>query len=210
MTVVPFPRPQPRARSGLRIAPRRDLVTGLVAAGAVHPDAPDGDPVDLLLTARGLWRDMGQTSPLSVAPGAAAYGDAAAAGDFTAALLSAGFAPRGVDVEVDEAVLAGGSLAGVERLRARGFGVALRSDAACPLPFGQRTRTLFTEIIMSAPTRLDPFLGLDEADPRPLARRLHAAKGQGIIVTATGVGDAGWARALASVGFDRGEGPFAG
>ncbi|MDX2234881.1 MAG: hypothetical protein NW200_10330 [Hyphomonadaceae bacterium] len=213
MTVVPFPRPhalvQPQVQAGVRIAPRRDLRTGMVAAGAIRSDAADMDSIDMLLTARSLWRDVGQTAPLAIAPPPETYGDAASAGDFTSALLSAGFSPRGVDIEVDEDVLANGSLAGVERFRARGFGVALRAAPGCPLAFSQRTRSLFTEVIMAAPSRLDPFLGLDPADARPLARRLHAAKGQGILVTAVDVGDIAWARALSAAGFDRGEGPFA-
>lgn len=202
MTVVPFVRPLLSA-PGLRIVLRRDLRTGLVGAGMVRDWAGDG--VDALLTARGRWRDAGQSAPLAIAPPAEVYGDAAAAGDFAGKLLSAEFSPRAVDVEVDEAVLAAGSLAGVERLRARGFGVALAVRPDCPLPLGGRARSLFTEIVLPAPTRLDPFMGLDGDDARPLARRLHAARGAGMIVTATGVGDAAWGKALAAAGFDRGE-----
>jgi hypothetical protein len=202
MTVIPFVRPTALA-PGLRIALRRDLRTGLVGAGMVRDWT--GDAVDALLTARGLWRDRGHCAPLAIAPAPEVYGDAAAAGTFASHLLSAEFSPRGVDVEVDEAVLAAGSLAGVERLRARGFGVALAARPDCPLPLGQRARGLFTEIALPAPTRLDPFMGLDAEDDRPLARRLHAARAAGLVVTATGVGDMTWGRALAAAGFDRGE-----
>lgn len=205
MTVVPFARPAARALPGAALGVRRDLVTGLVAAGVVRAASP---AVATLLTARDLWRARGQTAPLAFAPAPEAYGDAASAGDLAAELVAEGFSPRELDLEVAEQVLARTGLRGVERLRARGFGVALVSDAACPLPFGQRTRSLFTEILMTAPARLDPFLGADPHDVRPLARRLFAAKAQGVIVTALGVGDAAWARALATAGFDRGEGPW--
>ena len=210
MTVIPFPRPEARPRHAVRLTQRRDLRTGLIGAGVVRDWDTGAGVVDALLTARGLWREAGQTAPLAIAPPAEIYRDAAAAGDFAAALLSAQFSPRAVDIEVDELVLAEGSLAGVERLRARGFGIVLVVDAACPLPLGQRARALFTEILMPAPSRLDPFMGLDAHDPYPPARRLHAAKAAGLIVTATNVGDLHWARALAGVGFDRGEGAFAG
>lgn len=202
MTVVPFPR---RARSALalRLVARRDLRTGLAGAWMVRDWS--GDAVDALLSARGLWRDAGATAPLAIAPPAECYGDAASAGDFAAALQSAEFSPRGLDIEVDEAALAAGSLSGVERLRARGFGVALAVAPGCPLPLGGRGRGLFTEIVLPAPSRLDPFMGLDDADPRPLARRLHAARAMGLVVTAVGVSDTAWARALAAAGFDRGE-----
>ena len=209
MTVVPFPIREPRPRHGVRVTQRRDLRTGLTAAGVVREWDVGLGVVDALLTARGLWRDAGQTAPLSVAAPPEVYRDAAAAGDFAAALASAQFSPRAVDIEVDERVLADGSVAGVERLRARGFGVVLAVAPTCPLPLGQRARGLFTEILMHAPSRLDPFMGVDAHDPNPLARRLHAARGAGLIVSAYDVGDAGWARALAGVGFDRGEGPFA-
>lgn len=208
MNVIPFVRRQPRARDGVVITVRRDLRTGLPAAGVVRAENEALDPVAALTVARALWRETGMTAPLAIALPAHAVGDAAATGDFTAALLAAGFSPRSVDVEVDERALPG-SLAAIERLRARGFGVALQADPACPLPFGQRTRSLFTELVMPAPTRLDPFMGLDADDARPLARRMFAARAQGIVITATGIGDAGWAKALAAAGFDRGEGPYA-
>ena len=209
MTVVPFRRPEPRARHGVTLAVRRDLRTGVTAAGVVRQWDASIDAVDALLTARGLWRDMRQSAPLTIAPPPSVYGDAASAGDFAAALHAAEFSPRGIDVEVDETVLAGRSMAGVERLRARGFGVALAVDPACPLPLSERARSLFTEIVMPAPSRLDPFMGVDARDMQPMARRLYAAKASGLIVTATDVGDMTWARALCEVGFDRGEGAFA-
>lgn len=209
MTVIPFPRPVPRPRLSGRLTQRRDLRTGVVGAGVVRDWDASAGPVDALLTARGYWRAAGETAPLAIAPPAVFYRDAAAAGDFAAALQSADFSPRSVDIEVDEQVLSQCSLSGIERLRARGFGIVLAVDVTCPLPLGKQVRSLFTEVLIPAPSRLDPFMGLDPHDPHPLARRLHSAKAAGLLVTATNVGDLNWARALAGVGFDRGEGPFA-
>lgn len=201
MTVVPFVRRPDRAPHGLRVAVRRDLRTGLAAAGAVQ--GWSGDAAAALAAARALWR---HPSPLAIAPPPETYADAASAGDFAAALAAANISPRTVDIEVEEAALAGRSLAGVERLRARGFGVALAIHPECPLPLSGRTRSLFTEIVLPAPPRLDPFLGVDPDDMRPVARRLFAAKASGLLATAVGVSDATWGRALAAAGFDRGEG----
>ena len=52
MTVVPFVRPQPRAAQGVTIMPRRDLRTGVVAAGALRAWTLEGGPVDALFAAR--------------------------------------------------------------------------------------------------------------------------------------------------------------
>ncbi len=209
MTVVPFRRPTPLARHGVTVTVRRDLRTGVTAAGVVRTWGAELDVVDAMMTARGIWRDARQTAPLAIAPSPEVYRDAASAGDFAAALQSAEFSPRAVDVEVDETILAGRSMAGIERLRARGFGIALAVDPACPLPLSERARSLFTEIVMPAPSRLDPYMGVDPLDMHPMARRMYAAKASGLIVTATHVGDSAWARALSEVGFDRGEGAFA-
>jgi hypothetical protein len=204
MTVVPFPRrARPAPDQALRLAARRDLHTGV--AGSVMVRDWTGEAIDALLTARGLSRDARMTAPLAIAPPPQSYGDAASAGDFAAMLQSAEFSPRGIDIEVDEASLAAGSLAGVERLRARGFGIALAVAPGCPLPLGGRSRGLFTEIVLPAPNRLEPFMGLDDDDPRPLARRLHAARAMGLVVTAVGATDGAWRRALAAAGFDRAE-----
>jgi hypothetical protein len=209
MTVVPFIRPMPRNAHGVTIRPRRDLRTGVTAAGALREWTIEGDVLDALAVARTAWREAGHTAPLAIAPAFERLEDAASAGDLAAAIQLADISPRSVDIEVSEADLAGHSLAGIERLRARGFGVALAVDPDCPLPLGARARSLFTELLLPAPTRLDPFLGCEALDANPMARRLFAARECGLVVTAVGVGDHTWARALLAAGFDRGEGPFA-
>jgi hypothetical protein len=209
MTVVPFVRPQPRTAHGVTIVPRRDLRTGVVAAGVVRAWTLEGDLVDALVTGRKAWRNAGHTSPLAIVPAFERLADAASAGDLAAEIQLNDISPRAVDIEVSESDLAGRSLAGIERLRARGFGVALAVDPDCPLPLGARARSLFTELLLPAPSRLDPFLGCEALDSSPVARRLFAARECGLVVTAVGVGDHTWARALLAAGFDRGEGPFA-
>lgn len=209
MTVVPFVRPQPRTAHGVTLRPRRDLRTGVMAAGALREWTIEGDLVAALVVARKAWREAGQSAPIAIAPAFESLADAASAGDLAAAIQLADISPRTVDIEVSEAELAGRSLSGIERLRARGFGVALAVDPDCPLPLGARARSLFTELLLPAPSRLDPFLGCDGYDQNPLARRLFAARESGLVVTAVGVGDHTWARALLAAGFDRGEGPFA-
>jgi len=162
-----------------------------------------------LVVARKAWREAGLTAPVCIAPAFETLADAASAGDLAAAIQLADISPRAVDIEVSETDLAGRSLSGIERLRARGFGVALAVDPDCPLPLGARARSLFTELLLPAPSRLDPFLGCEGLDTSPLARRLFSARESGLVVTAIGVGDHTWARALLAAGFDRGEGPFA-
>ena len=209
MTVVPFARPQQRAANGVTILPRRDLRTGVVAAGVVRAWTLDGDLVDALVAGRQAWRAAGHTSPLAIVPTFERLADAASAGDLAAEIQLNDISPRAVDIEVSESDLAGRSMAGIERLRARGFGVALVVDPDCPLPLGARARSLFTELLFPAPSRLDPFLGCETLDQSPVARRLSAARECGLVVTAVGVGDHTWARALLAAGFDRGEGPYA-
>ena len=94
-------------------------------------------------------------------------------------------------------------------MRARGWGVALRGDPNCPLPFGARARALYTELVLDAPEPMDPFLAVESADRSPLGQRLIAARGAGLVITADNVRSPAQAKVLAMAGFDRGGGPFA-
>ena len=85
----------------------------------------------------------------------------------------------------------------------------LRADPECPLPFGAKARNLYSEVVVQAPAMPDPFLALDDGDRSPLGRRLLAAKGAGLVITAESVLTTSHARTLAIAGFDRGGGPFA-
>lgn len=214
MNVIPFRRAQ-TARPDLSVALRRDLSTGLVSSGlASTPDVGETDLLAALLhtleVARQAWTTARLAAPIAVALPAPLYAAPDDASDTGAAIASLGLSPRSVDLQIEEAALARTSLAGVDRLRARGFGIALALDPGCPLPIGARERALFTEFLTVAPQRLDAFHGCDGWIEDPLAVRVLAARECGLPVTATGVGDEVWARALAKAGFARAEGPYAG
>jgi hypothetical protein len=184
-------------------APRRDLRTGVLAAGWV--DASDLDCADwigALASARNAWPQ--QSQPLS-APAPRHLFESGAASRLDALLRGAGFAMRSVTIEIDEMDLKLAGAAGMEtmeRLRARGWGVALRCGPDCALPLGGRLRGVVTEILVDAPEDLRPDLALDE-EPSPLLGRVRAANNAGIIVTALHVKSPAHAGMLIAMGFDR-------
>jgi hypothetical protein len=200
------------APAQFKIAPRIDLRTGSVAAGVARVEAPllCADWVALMTDARKAWRDAGYVAPLSCRAPGESLADAVTASDLDAALRAAGFVMRGVTIEVDEAALLhdrDNSMAALERLRARGWGVMLRSAPDCPLPLGGALRGVFTDIWAEPPADLTPFLGLEGYDDAPLARRVRAAANAGLAVTAAGLNTLAHVGLLIAGGFDRGEGP---
>ncbi|MBY0564432.1 MAG: hypothetical protein K2P58_09610 [Hyphomonadaceae bacterium] len=213
MTVIPFPRPAPEPLA-FAIGARVDLRVGALTGGVVRPR---GDGIEvfgfanlarLLRAARMAWRERGAHAPLSLEVPAALHATLEAE-MLSEAAIEAGLTRRGLSFELDECalVLAGQGMA--ERLRAAGWGVALRGDAACPLPLGGRARGVFTELVVDAPVPLDPFLAVEDADRSPFGQRLLAARAAGLTLTAETVATAAIARSLAIAGFDRGGGPFA-
>jgi hypothetical protein len=154
------------------------------------------------------WRERGAHAPLALAIPAELYAKLEA-DLLSEAAMEAGCTRQKLSFELCErAILASGpGLA--EELRARGWGVVLRGDADCPLPFGARARALYTELVLDAPDRPDPFLAVESGDRSPLGRRLLAAKAAGLVITAETVRTSTQARVLAIAGFDRGGGPFA-
>jgi hypothetical protein len=125
------------------------------------------------------------------------------------AAVEAGCTRQKLSFELCErAVVAAGPGLG-EDLRASGWGVVLRGDPECPLPFGARARALYAEVVLDAPTSPDPFLAVESGDRSPLGQRLLAAKAAGLVITAETVRTMSQARTLAIAGFDRGGGPFA-
>jgi hypothetical protein len=125
------------------------------------------------------------------------------------AVIEAGCTRRNLNVQLNERELVSAGPALAEDLRARGWNVVLRGDPECPLPFGAKARNLYCELVVQAPLLLDPFLAMDDGDRSPLGRRLLAAKGAGLVITAESVLTASQARTLAIAGFDRGGGVFA-
>lgn len=214
MNVVPFrPRTAPEPLA-FAIGARVDLRVGALAAAVVRPrGAPEesfafSNLTRLLRAARMAWRERGAYTGLVLAVPAQIQ-KSLEAEMLSEAAMEAGCTRQALTFELHEReiVEAGPELA-VE-LRARGWGVALRGDAACPLPFGSRARTLYTELTLEAPQGDDPFLAMADEDRTPLGRRLLAAKAAGMIITAESVQTATQAKKLAIAGFERGGGPFA-
>ncbi len=206
--------PAPEAFHALLPTPRIDLRTGIVAAGVVAgaPQTPSPDWLDDLAAARVLWLEHGQNAPLSAAAPRASLADADCAGALDAGLRAAGFAMRTVTLEVEEldvVDLGAGALAALTRLRARGWGVALRLAPGGPLPLGGPYRGVFTEVLAPAPANLSPLLtamlGGEAACME--AQRVLAASGMEAPVTATGVRSRAEAALLIAAGYDRGQGP---
>lgn len=215
LTVVPFPaRPPAPEPLAFTVGARVDLRVGTLTAGVVRPRGP----VDLAYTfsnlsrllraARMAWRERGAHAPLTLAVASEAQ-TSLEPELLSEAAHEAGFTRHGLSFELNERELVTAGPLLPERLRASGWLVALRGDLHCPIPFGARARSLYTELVVDAPQTPDPFLGLELGDATPLGRRLIAAKAAGLTITAASVANLADARKLAIAGFDRGGGPFA-
>ncbi|MGQ0533029.1 MAG: hypothetical protein ACT4OF_10120 [Caulobacteraceae bacterium] len=212
MNVIPF---RPRAEAeplAFAIGARVDLRVGALAAGVVRPLGEDAfgysNLARLVRGARMAWLERGANAALTLAVPAEIQ-NALEADLLSEAAVEAGCTRHSLNFQLHERqiVTAGPALA--EELRARGWGVVLRGDPECPLPFGARARNLYNEIVIQAPATPDPFLAIEDGDRSPLGRRLLAAKAAGLVITAETVLTASHARTLAIAGFDRGGGPFA-
>jgi hypothetical protein len=214
MNVVPFrPRQEPEPLA-FAIGARVDLRVGVVAGGVIRARGSVEEAfaysnlARLVRNARMAWRERGLHAPLTLAVPGEIHADLSA--DFLhEAATEAGCTRHTIVFELCERRLVdqGPSLA--EDLRARGWAIALRGDPACPLPLGARARALYSELVLAAPERPDPFLAMEDGDRSPLGLRLLAAKAAGLTITAEIVRNAAQARTLAIAGFDRGGGPFA-
>ncbi|MBC7767509.1 MAG: hypothetical protein H7124_01845, partial [Phycisphaerales bacterium] len=189
MNVIPFRRqvePEPLA---FAIGARVDLRVGALASGVIRPrGAPQeafsfSNLARLVRGARMAWLERGARAALTLAVSSEVQ-QSLEADLLSEAALEAGCTRRSFTFQLNERelVTAGSGLA--EGLRARGWGVVLRGDPDCPLPFGARARSLYGEIVIDAPITPDPFLALDSGDRSPLGRRLLAAKAAGLIITA--------------------------
>lgn len=217
MTVLPFPtrpsapEPEPLA---FTIGARVDLRVGALAAGIIRPRGSTAETfaystlTRLLRGARMAWRERGAFAGLSLALPAELQPKLDPA-LLSEAAIEAGCTRPLFSFQLDERALvkAGAELA--ERLRAEGWGVTLRADGACPLPLGERARTLYREIVLDCPAEPGPYFALEGGDRTPLGQRVLAARASGIILTAEVVSNPAQARRLAMAGFDRGGGPFA-
>jgi hypothetical protein len=214
MNVVPF---RPRAAQeplAFTIGARVDLRIGALAAGVVRPrGAPEeafsfSTLARLLRAARMTWRERGVYTGLVLAVPAEVQGDLDA-DLLSEAAMEAGCTRQGLNFELHEREIVRAGTALPEDLRSRGWGVSLRGDPECPLPFGTRARALYSELVLDAPESPDPYLALENGDRSPLGRRLLAAKAADMAITAESVTNPLQAKTLAMAGFDRGGGPFA-
>ncbi|GAM99171.1 hypothetical protein U91I_02813 [alpha proteobacterium U9-1i] len=193
---------------------RVDLRVGALAAGVVRPrGAPDdafqfSNLARVLRAARMQWRERGASGSVALAVPAQLYGSLEA-DLLSEAAIEAGCTRRSLGFELCEREIVSKGPGLAEDLRARGWGVILRGDPDCPLPFGARARALYSELVLEAPDSPNPYLALEDGDRTPLGRRLLAAKAAGLVITAETVRSAGQAKLLAIAGFDRGGGPFA-
>ncbi len=214
MNVVPFRLHQASEPLAFAIGARVDLRVGAIAAGVVRSREPGADVFSfsnlarLLRGARMAWRERGVHAPLTLAVPADLYGELEA--DLLSEVaVDAGCTRQRLSFELCERAIMRDGPGLAEELRARGWGVVLRGDPDCPLPFGARARALYTELVLDAPAAPDPFLAVEPGEPSPLGRRLLAAKAAGLAITAENVRTAQQARVLAIAGFDRGGGAFA-
>lgn len=218
MTVIPFPvqrreTPAPELLE-FAIGARVDLRVGALASGIIRARGPTHEAFTftglsrLLRAARMAWRERCAMAPLALSVPGELIADLEAE-MLSEAAIESGCTRRGFGFELDERALVSAGPGLAEDLRACGWSVALRGDPECPLPLGARARALYDELVLDAPDDPSPFLALESADASPLSRRLAAAKGAGLVISAECVRSAAQARMLAIAGFDRGGGPFA-
>ena len=155
-----------------------------------------------------MWRERGAYTGLVLAVPPSIHASLEA-DMLSEAANEAGCTRQGLNFELCERELVRDGAALAEELRARGWGISLRGDPECPLPFGAKARALYSELVLDAPETPDPFLALEGGDRSPLGRRLLAAREHDLTISAESVRSASQARMLAMVGFDRGGGPFA-
>jgi len=218
MNVIPFPRPAPATPASeplaFAIGARVDLRVGVIAAGIVRPRGTPDDAFSfsnlarVMRAARMTWKERAPHAGLSLALPSEIQ-STLEADLLSDAVTEAGCTRRLFSFELCERQIIARGPTLAEDLRARGWSVALRGDPECPLPFGARARSLYNELIVQTPDAPDPYLALEGRDRTPLGRRILAAKGAGIVITAESVRTATQARVLALAGFDRGGGPFA-
>lgn len=209
-TALSLSPPRPGAVTALiQVRPRMDLRTGLIVSGRIDAPSPASPErfSDVIERAHGQWRAQGRTAPLAVQL-SERLSDPRMVDRLHEAALVAGFAPGGLTFEIAEKALIARALPLAEALRARGWRLAIRADNACPLPFGERVRTLYQEVVVSGVSAPSAFCTSDTLTRDPFAQRLLAAREAGLRLTVEGVNTPEEAKAWLSAGFDCAEGRF--
>jgi hypothetical protein len=184
---------------------RVDLRTGLLCAGVARPaQGWLGSWPELIegwAAARDTWRRRFQVQALALALPLGSLPDQVAAAQLDAGLSAAGFAPHVVTLEIDENDIAQfGAHAGLDRLRGRGWGLALRGGDRPQLALDRRARTLFRELVQPRCAPAEDFLGDRETHTM---RRIDAARAAGMLVTLERLPAATPPAWLLAAGFDR-------
>jgi hypothetical protein len=213
MTVISFPRARAATDpAAFTMGARHDLRLAAPACAVIRPLGPEGLAYSglarILRAARIAWRARHALAQLSIVLPEPML-DALDAETLEAAAIEAGCTKKSLTFEFEETWVVAHGVATPEALRARGWGIALRGDDACPLPFGARARGLYDELVLAAPDDVHPFLALDMRERAPLGRRLLAAREAGMLLTAEGVTTHAQAKLLALAGFDRASGAYA-
>lgn len=173
------------------LAPVIDLRSRLPSAYALEL-APRADVALALQMACDSLRAIGFGGPLQITPPESAHADLA--GWSNAVHQASGLAPAAVDVVVCERALQGmaytEALATLEKLRARGHGIALLLDETPGFPLAARGRAIVTEVRVDA----DLTTRRDNA--------VYAARETGIAVTALNSAERSDS-ALLRCGYDR-------
>ncbi|MBU6373789.1 MAG: hypothetical protein KJS97_13765 [Alphaproteobacteria bacterium] len=171
---------------------RIDLVSGLVAARVLKA-APEIDAGTLVQAIVARRRADGDDAGLIAAPApAAAFADP---GAFDAAAKAAGLDPRSIAWDVRDLALDAPRLAALASLRARGWGLTLRTGPGAAPALAGRDRALFGAIVVDGAWR-------DACACPALAQRLAAAQACGALSVWGGTGAPDDVRALQAHGFD--------
>ncbi len=193
----------------IHVRPRFDLRTGMIVSGRIDAPSPSTPArfADVIGRALAQWRAQGRTAPLAVALNER-LSDPKQAQPLHEAAVGAGFTAGGLTFEIAEKALIARALPLAEDLRARGWRLAIRADNTCPLPFGERVRSLYQEVVVTDLAAPSAYCGVDALTRDPFARRLLAAREAGLRLTAEGVNEANDAKAWLTAGFDCAEGRF--
>lgn len=139
------PTPAPKAAPLARL----DLRTGLTACRVAAAEAPVASAAALLRCAADALEATSEAAPDRRAPLCVAIAADLALDPEALRAAAADLDPARMVLQIEETDLIGvtAGAAALGRLRAQGWGLALRSAASCGLPFSSRLARMFCEVI---------------------------------------------------------------